>query len=175
MLLSLALGVDCLVVSFSQGLIFNSNKFKNSIVLAFTMGFFQGAMPVLGCGGAVVVNDYLEAFSSFVVFGIFFILGIKFIYEACKGDEDELKIACIGFKCLVSMGIATSIDALGAGVSLHFSGVNMYLAVFLIGLFSFVMSLIGFWSGSFFKHIPSKYLEIASGVVLIGLAFKALI
>ncbi len=173
-LLAVALGIDCLVVSFSQGLIFNANRTKNSLALAFTMGLFQGGMPVIGFFAAGLVSRYVQAFSDWIVFIIFLILGIKFIYEAFRKEEGP-GISCIGFKCLISLGVATSIDALGAGVSLKFAGADLVLSSCLIGVASFFMSLAGFWSGNCFKVIPSKYLEALGGVILIGLALKAVL
>ncbi len=174
LLLAVALGIDCFVVSFSQGLIFTSNRTKNSAALAFTMGLFQGLMPLIGFFAAAAVSRYVEAFADWIVFSIFLILGLKFIREAFREDND-VKICGIGFMCLISMGIATSIDALGAGVSLKFCGANIILSVILIAAASFMMSLTGFWAGNSIKHLPSKYLEILGGVILIGLAVKAII
>lgn len=81
-ILSIALGVDCLVVSFSQGLIFTNNRTKNSLALAFTMGIAQSIMPLLGYVGVGLLSKYIEAYSEWLVFAIFMALGIKFIYEA---------------------------------------------------------------------------------------------
>lgn len=174
-LLAIALGIDCLVVSFSQGLIFNTNRLKNSLALALTMGLFQGGMPFIGYIGANLISKYVSTFSSLIVFIIFTILGGKFIYEALQHKKEEETICCIGLKCLISMGIATSIDAMGAGVSLRFANADLLFSVFAIGLASFIMSLIGFWFGNCFKHLPSKYLEITGGIILIGLAIKAIL
>lgn len=173
LLLSIALGIDCLVVSFSQGLIFNSNRLKNSFVLALTMGLFQGLMPVFGYLGTGLVSSYVEKFSSFLVFIIFFILGVKFIKEAFEQKEDT--ICCIGLKCLISMGIATSIDAFAAGVSLKLSDTALLLPALVIGAASFLMSVSGFWFGNCFKNFPSRVLEISGGLILIGLAINAII
>lgn len=173
LLLAVALGIDCLVVSFSQGLIFKSNRLKNSLVLALTMGLFQGLMPVIGYTGAGVISDYVSTFANWLVFIIFLILGLKFIFEAFQTREHT--VCCIGLKCLISMGIATSIDALAAGISINFSGNKLFLPSIVIGLVSFVMSLCGFWSGNTFKRFPSKVLEISGGVILILLALKSII
>lgn len=173
LLLAFALGIDCCVVSFSQGLIFTSNRTKNSLALAFTMGLFQGLMPVIGYTGAGVISHYVSAYSAWISFAIFFILGLKFIFEAFEQKEE--KICCIGIKCLISMGIATSIDALVAGASIKFSHTALMFPAFLIGAASFLMSLSGFWFGNSFKNFPSKYLEITGGLILIGLAVKAVI
>ena len=145
-LLAIALGIDCLVVSFSQGLIFNKNRTTNSLKLAAAMGLFQGLMPCIGYTGANYIYELIAPFSKWIVFGIFLILGIKFILEAF--EEQKEKICCIDLRCLISLGVATSID---------------------------VMSLSGFWFGNFFKKFPPKYLEITGGVILIFLAAKSII
>lgn len=172
-LLAAALGIDCLVVSFSQGLIFTKNRTKNSLVLALTMGLFQGLMPVIGYVCANLISSYVSTYSHWLVFCIFLILGLKFIYEAFQKKEEN--ICCIGFRCLVSMGIATSIDALAAGASLKFSGAGLLIPSVIIGFVSFVMSLSGFWFGNCFKKFPSRILEITGGLILIILAVKSII
>lgn len=172
--LSFALGIDCCVISFSQGLIFTANRRKNSILLALTMGVCQGIMPAIGYFFANLISKYVETFSQWLVFIIFATLGIKFIIEAFQ-EKEEKKICCIGIKCLITMGIATSIDALGAGASLNFMGTEILKPVLIIGAASFVMSLFGFWFGNCFKKFPSKYLEILGGIILCGLALKAVI
>ena len=76
---------------------------------------------------------------------------------------------------MISLGVATSIDALVSGASLRLTGANLLIAGLVIGFVSFVMSLGGFWLGNFIKKIPSRYLEITGGVILILLAVKAII
>ena len=170
--LSIALGVDCLVVSFSQGLVFTRNRTRNSLALAFTMGLAQGIMP---CGGYFftdAISRYIEPYAKWLVFIIFFVLGAKLIYEAF--NEKEANICCIDIKCLLGMGLATSIDALVSGISLNLTKTPLLLSVLMIGFMSFFMSVSGFWLGNFFKKLPSKYLEISGGLILIFLALRGL-
>lgn len=171
-LLAIALGIDCFVVSFSQGLIFKNNRFKNSFNLALVMGFFQGFMPVIGYVGTNSLYKLIVPFSKWIVFGIFLTLGLKFIVDSFAPKEEQAQ--CIGWKCLCELGIATSIDALVSGATIRLTGTSLALSVSLIGLASFLMSISGFWSGNFIKNIPSKYLEITGGVILILLAIKSL-
>lgn len=172
-LLAIALGIDCLVVSFSQGLIFNTNRLKTSIQLAVVMGIFQGGMPLIGYAGTDYMYKLVVPYSKWIVFGIFFILGLKFILEAFKNKKEEVQ--CIGLKCLIGLGIATSIDALVSGSTLRLTETNLLVAGLMIGLMSFLMSMAGFWSGNYIKNIPSKYLEISGGIILILLALKSVI
>ena len=143
-LLGLALGVDCFVVSFSQGLIFKSEKVKNSFKLALTMGLFQGVMPVIGYIGTNSLYKYIVPYSKWIVFGIFLLLGLKFIVESFQPKEKEVQ--CIGLKCLLGLGLATSIDALVSGASIRLTQTSLLISVMIIGIASFLMSIGGFCS-----------------------------
>lgn len=171
--LAVALSLDAMVVSFSHGLILGINKRKNSLLLALFFGFFQFLMPIIGFFCSLSVYKYLEAVNIWIVFAIFMLLGIKFIKEAFNADKEE--ITCLSVVCLFTLAIATSIDALAAGVSLCFAHANIWTASILIGIITFINSLIGFWGGFLFKKFPAKYLEIAGGLILIGLAVSHII
>lgn len=172
-LLSIALGIDCLIVSFAQGLIFKTKRVQNSLNLAIFMGLFQGLMPLIGYFGTYKVYKYLFQYSKHIVFWIFFILGTHFLLEAIE-KEEKPKITCIGLKCLLSFSIATSIDALIAGATIKLTSSNLFLCAILFSTFAFLMSLAGFWLGNSIKNIPAKFLQIFGGIILIVLAFKAL-
>ncbi len=172
-LLAIALGIDCLVVSFSQGLIFNTNRLKSSLQLALVMGVFQGGMPLIGYVGTDYMYKFVLPYSKWIVFGIFLVLGLKFILESFQTKKEEIQ--CIGLKCLIGLGVATSIDALVSGSTLRLTETNLLVSGLIIGVVSFLMSMAGFWSGNYVKNIPSKYLEIVGGIILILLAVKTVI
>lgn len=171
LILAFALGIDCLIVSFSQGLVFSKNRIKNSTLLALTMGLFQGIMPYISYIAIDTVENYIKPYGKFIVFIIFMILGIKFIIEAIFANEKET-INCIDWKCLIMLGFATSIDAFGAGITLNLTDTNIYTSAIIIGFTSFIMSESGFWLGNFFKKLPHKGLLVFSGLILIFLAIK---
>lgn len=174
LILAIALSIDACVVSFSNGLIFTQNKRVNSFMLAFSVGFFQFLMPIIGFLLAQSVNKYVEPYDHWIVFFIFVLLGAKFIKDAFKEKEDE-KINCyLCFSYILLVSVATSIDALGAGVSIAFSGTQILFPAILIGVITFINSLLGFWSGYLFKKFPTRNLEISGGLILIILAFKVL-
>lgn len=173
-ILAVALSIDACVVSFSNGLIFTKNKRANSFILASSVGFFQFLMPVIGYFLAQVVNKYVEPYDHWIVFVIFILLGAKFIKDAFK-EEKEKKIECyLCFNYIFLVSVATSIDALGAGVSIAFTKTGIWYPAIIIGIVTFINSLLGFWSGYLFKKFPTRNLEISGGLILIGLAFKIL-
>ena len=171
LLLALALSIDACVVSFTYGLTFNKNRLKNALLLAFFTGIFQGIMPAFAYKLTGFIKSFIEPYSQVIVFVIFMFLGIKFIKEAFETKKNPL---CIGVACLFLIGVATSIDAFSAGISLSLYGNRILKPAILITIITFINSLIGFWFGGKFKNMPSRSLEIMAGSVLIVLALKAL-
>lgn len=171
-LLAIALSIDACVVSFSYGLTFSSNRMKNSFRLAICTGIFQGIMPIIGYFLTGFVKSYIEPYAGFIVFAIFTYLGIKFIKEAFEKEKE--KRLCIDLRCLLLVGIATSIDAFSAGISLSLFGNKIFKPAFLIAFITFINAILGFSLGGKLKNIPTHALEIGAGVLLILLGIKSL-
>ncbi|MBM3712853.1 MAG: hypothetical protein FJW56_05390, partial [Actinobacteria bacterium] len=72
-------------------------------------------------------------------------------------------------------GVATSIDALVIGVSLSLMKIPLYLSVIIIGLFTFIFSIIGYFLGHKIGKVIGDKMEIIGGVILIGIGIKILI
>jgi len=172
LLLAIALSVDACVVSFAHGLVLDGKRFKNALSLAVFTGGFQALMPLIGYYVTQSMLKYVEPFGKWLVFAIFMYLGIKIIQESYNPDR-EVPL-CLSFRCLLLVGIATSIDALAAGVTLSLTSTNIFKAVSLIGLTTFLFSFAGYWCGCFMKKLSTKVLEIIAGVILIFLSIKSL-
>jgi len=172
-ILAFALSIDACVVSFSYGLKYDRERFKNALMLASFTGVFQGLMPVISYFLTNLIKVYIQPYAPIIVFLIFSYLGIKFIIEAFKEDYD--KNPCIDIKCLLLIGIATSIDAFSAGISLSLFGNRILKPALLIAFVTFMNSNIGFYIGGKLKHLPTKYLEIFAGILLIILGIKAIV
>ena len=171
--LALALSVDACVVSFSYGVLFKHNRLKNSILLASFTGLFQGIMPAIGYFLTSFVKTFIAPYAALIVCVIFIFLGIKFIKEAF--DEDKKKPNCLGVLCLFLIGVATSIDAFSAGISLSLYGNKILMPALIITIVTFFNSILGFKLGSRLKSFSSNWLEIFAGLVLIVLGIKAIL
>lgn len=171
-LLAFALSIDASVVSFTYGITFNQNRLKTALLLATFTGFFQGLMPCIGYFLTTFVKSYIAPYASAIVFIIFVFLGAKFIKEAF--DKNKNKPCCISVTCLFLIGIATSIDAFSAGISLLLSGNHILKPALLITFITFINSLLGFKLGGKLKDLPTQKLEIFAGIILIGLGIKAI-
>ncbi len=173
--LSIALALDAMLVSFSYGLIINQRRTYNSLLLSGSFGFFQFLMPIIGYFLTGLFVSKLELCSKWIVFAIFSILGCKFLKEAFDKKKEGSEIQCIGLLCILCLAIATSIDALGAGVSLKLTKTNLVFSVMQIGIITFILSMFGFWFTKLFDKMPSKTIEITGAVLLIYLAIKAIL
>ena len=171
-MLAYALSVDACVVSFSYGLSYKAERKKNLILLSVFTSVFQGVMPVIGYFLTGFVRSFIQPYSGLIIFLIFSYLGIKFIYEAF---QEKTRECCIDLKCLLLVGIATSIDAFSAGISLSLTGNGIIKPALLIAFVTFVNSAFGFWLGGKTRKLPSKGLEILAGLLLIGLGIKAIL
>ena len=169
-LLAIALSIDACVVSFAYGLCLENKHKRSAFSLAFTTGFFQALMPVIGYYFTDIVRTFIQPYAKWIVFGIFVYLGVNFIKEALT--KNEHKDLCVTPKSLLLIGIATSIDAFSAGISLSLTSSPMKFSIISIGLITFINSLLGYFSGNRLKQFKADYLQILGGIILIFLAVK---
>lgn len=172
-ILSVAMAIDALIVSFSYGLIMDRKRLFYSLLLALSFGFFQFLMPIIGWGLSSVVYEFLSRYSKFVVFVVFMMLGLKFLKD-CFSKNEQIKITCLSVGCIIGLSFATSIDALAAGVSIKFKEIGIFFPSILIGIVTFLLAFISFWSTKFFKKLPEKIVGLFGATLLIYLAIKAL-
>ena len=172
-LLAIALSIDACAVSFAHGLIMHENRVKNALFLAVFTGMAQALMPLIGYFITQPFYKTIEPVGKWIVFSIFLYLGIKIIQEAFEKDK-EVPL-CLSISCLFMIAIATSIDALAAGVTLALTSSKIFFSAIIIGCTTFIFSLFGFTSGCFLKKFPTMYLEIFAGLILILLALKSIL
>lgn len=171
--LALALSVDAAVVSFSYGLIIKKKRSEAALKLAFAAGLGQFIMPIAGWLGTSSVSKYIEHYDHWISFLVFLALGLNVISEALNEKEEKLDKK-LNYKVLFMIAVATSIDACAAGVTLFFIKTPILSAAAIIGIITFINSLLGFNSCRLLKKVPTKYIEISSGIILILLGIKVL-
>ena len=122
-LLAISLAIDCFTVSVTSGIILHRIQWGNTLKMAFFFGLFQALMPLLGWFGASRFNHLIEAYDHWIAFGLLCFLGVRMIRahfqseETCCFDPTRLRV-------ILTLAIATSIDALAVGISFAFTGFN---------------------------------------------------
>jgi putative Mn2+ efflux pump MntP len=170
LLLAFALAMDAFAVALTQGAKFRLDA-RGGLAIALTFGLFQAAMPLAGWAIGAVALAYVEAVDHWIAFGLLAFLGVRML--GGHVGEGEAARALTG-RALLLAGVATSIDALAAGITLPTLGVSPWLAAALIGLVTFVFSGVGVALGRRAGDHLGEWAERAGGVILIGLGVKIL-
>ena len=172
-LLAVSLAIDCFTVSVTSGIILRRIQWRTFLKMAFFFGFFQALMPLIGWFGASRFNHLIESYDHWIAF-----LGIRMIREHFK-DSEECSFDPTSLKVILTMAVATSIDALAVGISFAFTGFNsigqLFSPLIIIGIASFVLSIVGNLIGIFFGKRFNLRMELFGGLVLIGIGVKILV
>ena len=161
-LIGISLAMDAFAICLCQGLTTKENKEILALKLGITFGAFQAIMPWLG-----------YSVGNILAFIILLLIGINMIKE---GKEEEKCEVLIGLKALLGLGIATSIDALAVGLSFAMNGQEkIYLSVGIIGIVTFIISVIGTNLGSKVGELLGSKAHYFGGIVLILIGVKSLI
>lgn len=175
-LLAIGLSMDAFAVSICKGLSMKKATLKAGATCGIWFGGFQGLMPLIGFFLGTLFAGAIRKFDYIVAFGLLMIIGINMLKEAFGKDCDcEEHDADLSFKTMFVMAVATSIDALAVGISLAMKRADIWLAVTLITVITFVMCAIGVKIGNIFGSRYEKKAQIAGGIILIGLGLKMLI
>ena len=180
-LLAIGLAMDCLAVSIASGIILKRIQWRPMLVMAFFFGLFRAIMPLLGWLGASTFSHLIESVDHWIAFAILAFLGGRMIKESFKEEDCCQRFNPASLKVVITMAIATSIDALAIGVSFAFLGIkscsSILYPVGIIGFVSFLMSLIGLIFGIRFGCGIARKLraELWGGIILILIGTKILI
>ncbi len=178
LLLALGVSMDAFAVSVCKGLAMKKAALKAGCVCGAWFGGFQALMPLIGFFLGTLFAEAIEAVDHWVAFALLAIIGVNMLKEAFEKDEGgcESCDADLSVRTMFLMAVATSIDALAVGISLAMAGqVNIFLAVALIGLFTFCTSALGVKIGNVFGSRFEKKAQMAGGVILILLGLKILL
>ncbi len=183
--LAFALSVDAFVVAFSYGLIIRHRRLTNGLKISLATGAGQFIMPILGFMLTGAVHEYIAAWDHWIGFTVFALLGMHIIREGWENHhapEEIRTVTTLSLATLFTIGVATSIDAMVAGVSIYLSAIQAGAADLLavmapasvIGLTTFFCTAVGFFLTKKLHRFPTFYLELAAGIILIGLGVKML-
>ena len=177
-LLAVSLAMDCFSVSITSGIILRRVCMKVFLTIAFFFGIFQGIMPLIGWFSASRFYHFIEKFDHWIAFGLLFFLGVRMIKESFEKDEESHHFNPTRLPDVLTLAVATSIDALAIGISFACTGMETFQSILrpiiLIGIVSFVFSVLGCFIGVYFGKRVNLRAELWAGIILIGIGVKIL-
>lgn len=181
--LAVGLSMDAFAVSVCKGLAMKKVEFKKAAVCGLWFGTFQAVMPLIGYLVGVRFISYIIGIDHWIAFGLLVVIGGDMVKGSFEKNEEEYNDS-LGFRNMLFLAVATSIDALAVGVTFAcipvgiINGaeaiINTYIGVGIIGVITFIISCIGVKLGSVFGTVYKKRAELAGGIVLIILGVKIL-
>lgn len=176
LLTAIALSMDAFAVAMCKGLSVRCMKLKHMLTVGLYFGVFQALMPLIGYFLGSAFSSYVESFSAWIAFGLLVIIGGNMVKEALSSEEEKMD-DCFGFTKMLALAVATSIDALVAGIAFAmekpFGGIG--LTVTLIGIITFGLSCAGVKIGNIFGAKYKSKAELCGGIVLIGIGLKTIL
>ena len=176
LVLAIGLSMDSFAVSVSCGLAEQNVSFTHAMKIAFSFAFFQGMLPIVGWLMGTSIKIYVENIDHWIAFFLLAYLGGKMIYEGITMPADKKESDIYSFRHIMTLSIATSIDALVVGFSYALAATEkIFGGALVIGGVTFFFSMLGIRIG---KDVGGRFgskVEILGGLILIGLGFKILI
>ncbi len=173
-LLSVGLAMDAFAVSICKGLSVQKLKPRHCVTAGAYFGGFQALMPLIGWLLGTQFESIIKSVDHWIAFALLVLIGGNMVRESFGKDEESLN-ASFAPKVMLPLAVATSIDALAVGVTFAFLQVNIWIAILLIGVITFVISAAGVKIGNVFGAKYKSKAELAGGIILIALGIKILI
>ena len=173
--IAVGLAMDALAVSISAGMTLAPVTPRQVFRLAFHFGLFQCLMPILGWIAGNQIAGHLARFNGWIAFGLLAYVGGKMLWEAWQGDGSESRTDPTRGMTLVTLCIATSIDALAVGVSMALVGVSVWVPAVVIGIITGVLSALGITFGGRVGNACGRWAEVAGGCVLLLIGLRVLL
>lgn len=173
LLVSVGLAMDAFAVSLCKGLSMKRLSLKKVFLIALYFGLFQSIMPLIGYLLASSIGNIIINVDHWIVFILLIIIGGNMISEALS-KEVTTNNDKVDFNTMVILSLATSVDALALGITFAFLKVDIFKAITLIGLITFLLCLIGVKMGHKFGNKYEKKAQFIGGLILIFMGFKIL-
>ena len=174
-IIAVGLAMDAFAVSITSGITIKRLHINHALKIALFFGLFQAFMPIIGWLAGLSLRDYISAIDHWIAFGLLSFIGCKMIYESITVQSNKKEINPLNVYVLLVLSVATSIDALAVGVSFAFLKVAIVTPVIIIGTVTFLLSYLGVYIGDRIGHFFENKIEIAGGILLIGIGIKILV
>lgn len=174
--LAIGLSMDSFAVSIICGLEEQKISFKHAVKISFSLAFFQGFLPIVGWYLGTGLKVYIENIDHWIAFALLVFLGGKMIFESFRKDEDEKLSNIYSWKHILTLSIATSIDALVIGFTYALvSSSRIFFGAFIIGAVTFFFAMLGIRIGKDVAGNFSQKVELTGGIILTLIGIKILI
>ncbi|WP_431854732.1 manganese efflux pump MntP [Azospirillum sp.] len=176
LVLAFSLSMDSFAAALGCGAVQQRPSLSEALRVGATFGGFQLAMALAGWALGVSFAEQVQAVDHWIAFGLLLLIGGSMIRNAVGGEaDDDAAVTRSGWLSLLTMGVATSIDASAVGVGLAMADLDIVVTASLIGLVTFLMGFGGVLLGCAAGPLLGRRAELVGGLGLIAIGTKILI
>jgi len=172
---ALGLAMDAFAVAIVAGLTLAAVTPRHVFRLAFHFGLFQFLMPVLGWFVGRWLASYVATYDHWLAFALLSYVGGKMLVEAFRGEEPGSRLDPTRGLLLVTLSVATSIDALAVGLSMAFLHLSVWGPAIVIGMVAAGLTAIGVAFGNRLGQRIGRWAEAGGGCVLLLIGARILV
>lgn len=175
LLLALGLASDAMAVAIATAIRARQVPLGGGVEFGLWCGSFQGGMSAAGYAGALAAGAWLAAIDHWVAFVVLGAIGVKIAWDGLRADEAVVQAPWPGLRLQLSLALATSIDALVAGVTLPALGLGLLRPALVVGGVTLVLVLAGTFCGRHLGLRLGRRAEVVGGVLLVLIGTRILV
>ena len=173
LLIAVGVSMDAFAVSIAKGMSARRVGWRHAILAGSWFGGFQALMPCIGYFLGLGFAAFIGQWDHWVAWLLLTLIGANMVKESFSKDEDEVSVGW-GFWHMLTLAVATSIDALAVGVSFAFLEMSIWMPIIIIGITTMMFSIAGVLLGKKAGERFKSKAELVGGLVLIAIGIKIL-
>lgn len=177
LLIAVGLSMDAFAVSICKGLSMEKLRMRDVWTVGLYFGIFQAGMPLVGYLVGTQFASFVESVDHWIAFVLLGFIGGKMMLGSFHKEENASprQDASLGWRSMLPLAIATSVDALVVGISFAFLQVRILPAIASIGLITLLLCMLGMKIGQLFGARFKSKAEFIGGILLIFMGLKILL
>jgi putative Mn2+ efflux pump MntP len=164
--------MDAFAVSIAAGFLLSPVGPRQMFRLAFHFGLFQFLMPVIGWLAGQTVAGSFSVYDHWIAFGLLWYVGGKMFWESFHREESEPRGDPTRGLTLVTLSVATSLDALAVGLSMALLRCSIWGPSVVIGIVAAAFTTVGITFGGRLGPRLGRWAELAGGIILMTIGAK---
>ena len=173
--IAFGLSADCFAVSLTVGASGKLFSWKSMLKLAVAFGLFQMGMPLLGWLIGQTVVELIESFDHWLAFALLAFVAVRMAWEFIRGEAESEAVDISKWVNLLTLAVATSIDALAVGLSFAFLHINIWIAASIIGAVAFSVSAGSYWLGRKVNSWIGRWALLLGAIILLAIGVRILV
>ncbi len=171
LILAVSLSLDACAVAMASRAAGRMRGRRSAVRLSFHFGLFQFLMPVVGWAAGSRAQPFMEHVSHWIAFALLAGVGGRMIWGALRSSPEAAADPSRGM-LMVSLAVATSIDALAVGFWLATVKVSAWYPSAIIGVVTMAMAMLAIAGGVRAGRWLGTKAQVAGGFVLIVIGLQ---